>query len=120
MNFGLAERFHRLEVIAVDRRRDADQRADPIVLRSGRQRNIRAERKARRPQLCAGVLRGHEIDAGPEIVTFAAPLVPRPALRPTPRKLKRSTAQPTRASALALWRPTFVCIVPPWVGSGCA
>src|SRR6187200_2434563 len=41
-----------------------------------------------------------------------------PALRPTPRKLNRSTAQPMRASALALWNTTFVCIVPPSIGSG--
>src|SRR4029079_4519740 len=43
-----------------------------------------------------------------------------PALRPTPRKLNRSTAQPMRASAFAPWKTAFVCIVPPCVGSGCA
>src|SRR5258705_2190697 len=43
-----------------------------------------------------------------------------PALRPTPRKLNRSTAQPMRASAFVPWKTTFVCIVPPCVGSGCA
>src|SRR4029453_16320528 len=41
-----------------------------------------------------------------------------PALRPTPRKLNRSTAQPIRASAFAPWKTAFVCIVPPCVGSG--
>jgi hypothetical protein len=41
-----------------------------------------------------------------------------PALRPTPRKLKRRTGQPIRASALAAWkRPS--CASPPAVG-GCA
>src|SRR5262245_57138736 len=43
-----------------------------------------------------------------------------PALRPTPRKLNRRTAHPMRASAFVPWKTTFVCIVPPWVGNGCA
>src|SRR4051812_22850421 len=43
-----------------------------------------------------------------------------PALAPAPRKLNRSTAQPMRLSAFAAWYTTFVCIVPPCVGSGCA
>ena len=38
---------------------------------------------------------------------------PDAALRPTPRKLKRNTATPIRASALALWYTALVCIVPP-------
>src|SRR6185436_4019060 len=48
------------------------------------------------------------------------PLSHSPVLRPTPRKLKRSTTQPMRVNALAPWNTTLVCMVPPWVGSGCA
>src|SRR5918993_28803 len=43
-----------------------------------------------------------------------------PALRPTPRKLKRSTAQPVRASPFVPWYTALVCIVPPNCGCGCA
>src|SRR5687767_9518292 len=43
-----------------------------------------------------------------------------PALRPTPRKLKRRTAQPTRESPLVPWYTALVCIVPPNCGCGCA
>ena len=39
-----------------------------------------------------------------------------PSLVPAPRKLKRSTAHPTRLSAFAAWYTTFVCIVPPNCG----
>ncbi len=76
MNFGFGRLLHRFEVVPVDRRRNADQRADPIVCRSGRQRNIRPEGKAGGPQLVARVLRGHEVDCRPEVVELAAPLVP--------------------------------------------
>src|SRR5688572_6335936 len=52
----------------------------------------------------------------------ASPLPPLnvPLLRPTPRKLNLSTAHPVRASAFAPWNTTFVCIVPPNWGCGCA
>ncbi len=43
-----------------------------------------------------------------------------PALRPTPRKLNRSTGTSIRASAFAAWNTALVCMVPPAVGSGCA
>ena len=41
-----------------------------------------------------------------------------PSLTPTPRKLNRSTAHPSRQKAFAAWYTTFVCIVPPWSGCG--
>src|SRR6188472_2502007 len=41
-----------------------------------------------------------------------------PALRPTPRKLKRSAATPMRGIALAAWYNALVCIVPPCSGCG--
>src|SRR3954469_7259029 len=43
-----------------------------------------------------------------------------PALLPTPRKFKRSTAHPIRTRPLVPWKHAFVCIVPPAVGNGCA
>src|SRR3954471_2376264 len=43
-----------------------------------------------------------------------------PALLPTPRKLKRSTAHPIRTRPLVPWKHAFVCMVPPAVGNGCA
>ena len=55
----------------------------------------------------------HELERRPEILALAAP-VEAPALRPAPRKLKRRTEQPIRASALAAWYATFVCMVPPY------
>ena len=77
MNFGFCDVHRRREIVPVDRRRDADQRANPIVLRAFHQRDIRAEGKPRRPQVDARVLRRHEIDRGSKVIDFAAPFVPR-------------------------------------------
>src|SRR6476660_2351695 len=43
-----------------------------------------------------------------------------PALAPTPRKLKRITAQPMRVRPFAPWNTALVCIVPPCCGCGWA
>src|SRR5271157_392501 len=42
----------------------------------------------------------------------------RPALSPVPRKLNRSTGNPTECSAFMAWKTTLLCIVPPNTGCG--
>ena len=101
-NFGFVLRSTAAEVVARERRRDADERRHAWILGADRQRDPRAERHARRP-------RSARRDTAPCMKSSAArkssispgPLLKVPALAPAPRKLKRSTAQPIRLSAFA-------------------
>src|SRR5262245_8708376 len=72
----LARELYRRELVSIDWRRDADQGADAIVVRASRHRDVRAEGKARGPQLQIRILRGHEIDGGPVVGQLALSLVP--------------------------------------------
>ena len=68
----------------------------------------------------SGIARRHVVERRREVLLLAVAAGEASFAAPTPRKLKRSTAQPARTSPFAPWYTAFVCIVPPCVGSGWA
>ena len=76
-NFGFVLRSTAVEVVAGERRCDADERRHARILGANRQRDPRAERHAGRPERRTRILRRHVVESGAIIVLFAGTVAER-------------------------------------------
>ena len=98
----LRARPHRFEIVRRNRQRDTDERRDPRVFGADRSDATHAPNDIPAAHRRAPGYRSSMKSSAARKSSFSpGPPVKLPALAPAPRKLKRSTAQPIRLSALA-------------------